>query len=38
MQNKLADVATNPSFIKAAEIIMEAEKNGRKLGFYNDID
>ena len=30
----LSEMAKNKEYLKAAEIIQKAEKNGRRLGFY----
>lgn len=30
----LSEIAQNKDFLRAAEIIQRAEKNGRRLGFY----
>lgn len=30
----LSEIAKNKDFLRAAEIIEKAEKNGRRLGFY----
>lgn len=34
IQPTLTEIAKDPAFIKASKIIERAERNGRKLGFY----
>lgn len=36
MQNSLCKLLSDPNYLKAAEIISRAEKEGMRLGFYND--
>lgn len=34
----LSRLAQDPEFLRAAKIIERAEKKGRQLGFYRDVD